>query len=139
MFSGNFRDDKDGQVTIDDFEPPIVESLVDYMYTGKIPESANFQKLLRLADKFGILPLAEHCIEQCVRNITIENCCELLLAIKQFHLLKRKACAKVVKFIYENQAAVQTRDDFEKVQKHNDLLLLLFSWREPVCRKRKFS
>jgi len=139
MFSGNFEDHKDGKVTMNEFDCDVVRAFHKYLYSGKISQSANFNQLIRLADKYKISSLVEHCLEQLMLNITIENCCELFLALKEFNLLcNRKQAAKVVKFINQNQAAVQGQEKFKKIQQDSDLLLLLFSWQDPVCRKRKF-
>lgn len=139
MFSGNFEDHKDGKVTINEFDCDVVRAFHKYLYSGKISQSTNFNQLIRLADKYKIPSLVEHCLEQLMLNITIDNCCELFLALKEFNLLRnRKQAAKVVKFISENQAAVQGQDKFKEIQQDNELLLLLFSWQDPVCRKRKF-
>lgn len=53
----------------------IFETLIDYMYRGKVTiNKENASELLRLANHFIITKLKEHCAEYLERSITVSSC-----------------------------------------------------------------
>lgn len=62
MFSNSFRECQDGEVLLQDMDPPIIQAVVQYFYTEEIvltPEIA--EDLYEAASRLQILPLLESC------------------------------------------------------------------------------
>ncbi|XP_061457579.1 kelch-like protein 6 [Rhineura floridana] len=78
MFSSSFRESQDGEVLLQDMDPSIVQTVVNYYYTEEIalmPEMA--QDLFVAASRLQILPLLESCSRFLLEHISSENCLSL--------------------------------------------------------------
>ncbi|XP_060115595.1 kelch-like protein 4 [Heteronotia binoei] len=78
MFSSSFRESREGQVLLEDMDPAIFQTVVDYYYTEEIelvPETV--QDLYVAASRLQILPLLESCSRFLLERISRENCLRL--------------------------------------------------------------
>ncbi|ETE56149.1 hypothetical protein L345_18141, partial [Ophiophagus hannah] len=62
MFSNSFRESQDGEVLLQDMDPSIIQTVIQYYYTEEIeltPEIA--ENLYEAASRLQILPMLETC------------------------------------------------------------------------------
>ncbi|KAG8142175.1 hypothetical protein E2320_006128 [Naja naja] len=75
MFSNSFRESQDGEVLLQDMDPSIIQTVVQYYYTEEIeltPEIA--EDLYEAASRLQILPLLESCSSYLLEHLCPENC-----------------------------------------------------------------
>ena len=70
---------KEGQVTIDDIDPHIMDAIIDYCYTNKIMlTSRRFPKILSAALRFRMDSLKDECTKFIEPEIDESNCLQLM-------------------------------------------------------------
>lgn len=71
---------RDGVITIVDIDPPVLDQLVQYMYTGNISDLCDeaAQKLYEASDKYAIKSLKKQCAEFMKENLNEKNVCDTL-------------------------------------------------------------
>uniref|UniRef100_A0A0N5BTM0 BTB domain-containing protein n=1 Tax=Strongyloides papillosus TaxID=174720 RepID=A0A0N5BTM0_STREA len=75
------KEAEENTIKIVDAELPTLQMMIDYIYTGTIPELLNDDQivdLLQLADKYDIQPLNHLCQDRLIFHLTELNVCELL-------------------------------------------------------------
>uniref|UniRef100_A0A0N5BTL8 BTB domain-containing protein n=1 Tax=Strongyloides papillosus TaxID=174720 RepID=A0A0N5BTL8_STREA len=75
------KEAKENTIKIVDTELPTLKMMIDYIYTGTIPELLDDNEtinLLQLADKYDIQPLNRLCQDRLIFHLTESNVCELL-------------------------------------------------------------
>nr|XP_020633851.1 kelch-like protein 6 [Pogona vitticeps]XP_020633852.1 kelch-like protein 6 [Pogona vitticeps] len=78
MFSNPFRESQDGEVLLQDMDPPIVQAMLNYYYTEQITLVPGMaQDLFVAASRFQILPLLESCSRFLLEHLSSENCLRL--------------------------------------------------------------
>jgi len=124
-------------VEISDFEPQVVKSFVEFLYSGEVSEDLDAEKLLLIADKYQVDCLIKHCLQLLVQTITKENCCHLLMHIKRFNYFDDFHMQRSIsRYIHDNLELVEETPGWKELCKDSSLLLLVLKSRS---RKRNFE
>ncbi len=79
MFLNDFKEKRERIVEITDFDPPVFENLLRYLYTGEVfggnnrPAIKHVENLFAAADKYAIESLKEDCEVHLSKNLTLDN------------------------------------------------------------------
>jgi len=74
MFSHNMKENSNGEVRINDFEADTVNDFINFMYEGKVDDTAQYNlNLLRIADKYNVQVLKRRCEEYLSYNLDDSN------------------------------------------------------------------
>eukprot|EP00928_Gymnodinium_smaydae_P023410 TRINITY_DN19338_c0_g1_i1.p1 TRINITY_DN19338_c0_g1~~TRINITY_DN19338_c0_g1_i1.p1 ORF type:complete len:308 (-),score=29.33 TRINITY_DN19338_c0_g1_i1:81-941(-) len=65
-------------------EPAVVKSMLEFMYTGSLPDSSNLVDILCLADQYALEELVRHCSTLLIDNIGPDNVATVTRALKGF-------------------------------------------------------
>ncbi|XP_078491168.1 kelch-like protein 12 [Ciona intestinalis] len=107
-----------------------VETLVGFMYTGKINiNTNNVCDLLAVSDFLQILSVKKLCIEYLLTTITQQNCFTIQALADRFTIPKLKE--KFNNFVVEKYQKVVSGDQFKKLSK-DDVIKLLRSTHKQV-------
>ena len=105
MFENEMLEKAESFVSIPDIDDEVFEDMLQYIYTGKIP---NLKKtvfgLLPAADKYQIEKLKIMCEIYLYNNITTENVSDIMILADVYRSLKLKA--KALNFINSNATKV---------------------------------
>jgi len=127
----------ENSVQISDFDPDVVRSFIEFLYSGEIPEDIDAEKLLLIADKYQVDCLIKHCLQLLVQTITRENCCHLLMHLKRFNYFDDISMKRSIsRYIHDNLESIEDTEGWEELCKDNSLLLLVLKSR---TRKRDFE
>lgn len=71
----SFREGSEASISIDDFDPSVVEAAVKYAYTSDIPADGNIDLIdcLKLAHRYEMSSLVEACAHHVINNLTVDN------------------------------------------------------------------
>jgi len=74
MFSHDMKENNNGEVRINDFEADTVNDFINFMYEGKVDDTARYNlNLLRIADKYNVQVLKRRCEEYLSYNLDDSN------------------------------------------------------------------
>uniref|UniRef100_A0A0K0EZI4 Speckle-type POZ protein (inferred by orthology to a human protein) n=1 Tax=Strongyloides venezuelensis TaxID=75913 RepID=A0A0K0EZI4_STRVS len=120
------KESEEKTIKIVDAELPALKMMIDYIYSGMIPELLSNDEiidLLQLADKYDIKPLNHLCQDRLKLRLTKSNVCELLIvseACKAQSLMN--ACielvAKNLKHIVESEKWSEMENTHPKLLGH---------------------
>ena len=80
MFQNNFKESHERIVDIVDMEADVIETMLQFMYTGNVDlEKVNVAGLLKATDKYAIDSLKEECVNYLSANLSVENALECLI------------------------------------------------------------
>ncbi len=105
MLRIDMKEKRENKVVIDDFEPHVIEEMLEFIYTGTSPKLTSMaDKLLPAADKYELFRLKSLCEDAIV--VTNENCIKTLLMADQnsAEKLERKA----IEYFAANHAKIRT-------------------------------
>ena len=106
------------EIEIDWHDVETFESVLDYIYSGKIELSReNFDKVLELSHLLSINKLKGYCEIKIESFIDLDNCLRLKEMCENFKLAK--ASDHCLKFIYNNLLSVLVHDDFLQLSAKN--------------------
>ncbi|GFU01509.1 TD and POZ domain-containing protein 4 [Nephila pilipes] len=81
MFKHNMKENLTNCLEINDSDPVVIKTMINYMYCGEIeglnPEIAT--QLYPVAEKYDMQDLKKECVDFIVSHLTIENVCDVLL------------------------------------------------------------
>lgn len=115
FFKAMFEFEKDKtEMKIDDASIEMVESVIEFMSDGLIPEEIDeiAMELIPVADVYGPEALTKVCAESLVNNLSPENAVETLILIDRHHNQLR---SKVLDFIKKDAAKVVNSKDWDKL------------------------
>jgi len=110
MFSNNMEEATTKKVEIKDLSPEVVEDMLEFIYTGNIPNlSQGAGELLGAAEKYQLDQLKNICEDKLCSTTNIDNAVANLVLgdMYQAHHLKKMALSFVVKNM---STVVRTRD-----------------------------
>jgi len=114
MLRGETAENQTSTINIGDWHPEVVQLMIEYLYTGVIPDvPARIEiDLLKLAVKYDLTPLAESCGFGVIKNLTVENFlptyAELDLHGHEFPRFKEEA----LEFFKKNCVQIVKREDY---------------------------
>ena len=80
MFLSDLIEKRTNTLKIEDIEPRVFEEVLRFNYTHKVEKLDELASaLLAAADKYMLDLLKTRCEESLARNVTVENCSELLI------------------------------------------------------------
>lgn len=94
MFNTNMVEKEMNSVEIKDFESNIVESMLEYLYTGETVLSAErAPTLIQIAEKYDLAGLKECCENTIADNLSLENAAHVFVMAHTYNanLLKQRA------------------------------------------------
>ena len=115
-FSSDMREKQDNVVTIDDSTPAAIETMLDYIYTGKVTADIGdiLADVLQLADKYNLPGLPRKICEKILLDdLVVEN------AINTFILVVMYKCSsaardQVTRFFKKKVEDVVKTEDWKK-------------------------
>ena len=79
MLESNLLEAKEGQVEIEDVSSDTMETLLKFMYQGKVDSQNIDVDLLLATDRFNIQSLLNICVKHFKDNLTVENAMEVMV------------------------------------------------------------
>ena len=116
MLRGETAENQTSTINIGDWNPESVQLMIEYLYTGVIPDApARIEiDLLKLAVKYDLPLLAESCGSGVIKNLTVENFlptyAELDIHGQEFPHFKEEA----LEFFKKNGGQIVKREDYLK-------------------------
>jgi hypothetical protein len=80
---GDFRERKEAKIVITDVEPSVVESLLRYVYIGKL-DGADTAAILPLAHRYDMPELVGLCVRTMVKQINAQSVAKVVSAVNLF-------------------------------------------------------
>ena len=77
MLEEHTKEAQEGHVQYKDIDPPVMGSIIRYLYTGQLPPKELAAEVLPVADRFRLEPLVES-LQKILRDqITTDNALEM--------------------------------------------------------------
>lgn len=92
MFQHDMKETQTGVVQVEDIEPAVLSTLLQYIYTG-IVDDFNIEKAISLypvADKYFLGELKNWCAIIMLENMTVENACQIAILAELYPDTKLK-------------------------------------------------
>eukprot|EP00092_Neocalanus_flemingeri_P008682 GFUD01009352.1.p1 GENE.GFUD01009352.1~~GFUD01009352.1.p1 ORF type:complete len:387 (-),score=114.19 GFUD01009352.1:91-1194(-) len=126
MFDANMKEATCGLVEINDVEPDIVETMVEFIYTGGVTKQVDdLAKVVYVADKYRLEGLLDFCFRKFDIDRDDDQLVEMLLLADKHNLDQFKDLA--MKRIIVNKAKYIADENFRcKIQDHPEILFELF-------------
>uniref|UniRef100_A0A0K0EZI5 Speckle-type POZ protein (inferred by orthology to a human protein) n=1 Tax=Strongyloides venezuelensis TaxID=75913 RepID=A0A0K0EZI5_STRVS len=119
------KESKENIIKIVDENLQTLETMIDYIYSGTIPELLNDDEiidLLQLADKYDIQPLYHLCQDRLIFHLTEMNVCEMLQVSEAYKAQSlMDACIRLVARNLNH--ILESREWLEMEKTHSQLLL----------------
>ncbi|XP_044290985.1 kelch-like protein 30 isoform X2 [Varanus komodoensis] len=116
MFAGDFIESFSAHVEIKDVDPIIMESLIDFAYTGKVTiNQANVEALIRTSNQLHFPIIRKVCIRYLRQQMDATNC----LGICEFGELYGcpEVSSRAWSFLQENFELVSQQEEFLQLSK----------------------
>ena len=103
MFELDMKEKETNTVEMPDIGPPVISDLLDFIYTGEVPNIGTMAKeLLNVADKYELPNLFNVCQEELGKLINPSNALEIFsLAMLHHAEYLKKECLKTISFNFE--------------------------------------
>ncbi|ETO29533.1 hypothetical protein RFI_07589 [Reticulomyxa filosa] len=127
-FQHHMKETLDGFIEVEDADPYVMYSLIQYMYTETIePRDIDRIQLLVLADKYQIKRLILLCLNDLKNDINIDNCIDLLILSHRLSHIPLAVSVKnyCVEFITKNLNEVTKTNAFHKLKKNEFVNIML--------------
>ena len=143
MLQNDMREKKQNEVPVPDSTPEMVTAMIDYIYTGNIPQNINTTapELIHVAEKYELEILTKACEEALVQEVTNENAVKTLIIVDRYVPMSDTR-QKVMEYICDNARSVMKTNDCKQLMKtHSDLASDLFIFLaekqgDPVAKKK---
>ena len=114
MFANSTLENTTNVIEINDLHPDTIQSMLEYIYTGKVTDiKESTVELYRCADKYQLDDLRYQTEIALMNSISIETCAEILLLADQHHSKELKS--RVLHFIiHGNLKAITETDGWHK-------------------------
>ena len=133
MFHSQLKERYQNTVEIKEFDGQAIESVIEYIYTGKININANnVMTLLGTADFLQIDEVTKMCFDYLEASLTIDNCMDivkvsLIYSHPTFHV-------QIYQFISENFDEISKTINFEDLSKQ-DLMQLITNLNRNIVKE----
>ena len=127
MFTHDMEENRSGRIEIRDFDVDTMDSMLSYIYSGKIGKMVgNEETLLAAAEMYDLPGLKALCEYALSRAMNIDNAIDMLLFADLHKAANVKALA--LKFIVENAQEIVSQDDWrKKLEKFPSILSDMFN------------
>ena len=119
MFEHDMKEKKTGVINIDDCDPDSFGDFLQYLYTGKA-ENVSPRSALHLyctAHKYDVKELKSFCVAYLMRNLTVENICDVVTLAEQYDEEELHSAAQV--FFSKNVGRVLSTVKWETLLQEN--------------------
>ncbi len=124
MFSTDFKESSQSEVDLPKTDFCTMESLITFMYTGKISViNENIEKVIEAANFFGMTKLVKQCVDVIKPEINVQNAIEILEFAEHISNEDLKAFAK--KYFIENFDEISKKNLDIMDMSHNLLLEII--------------
>jgi hypothetical protein len=114
MFKEGTKEREDNYVNIEDMDSDVFEVFLRYLYSGQVDKLAEmFTDLFTAADKYDVQLLREICMQQMVKNISVDNAVEMLALADRYDVEPVKIQAQ--NLITNNIADVMKTDSWASI------------------------
>ncbi len=121
LFRSDMKESQTGVVEVPDFTSSVMLSLVNYLYTGDMPEEHEFTlDFLKAADIYGEDELREAIEAKVKSSINLDNIMEILTASFSYNMptLKKAALA----FVCANMKSVKVLPEWKQLHRKHPLI-----------------
>ena len=127
MFTLNMQEKLTNEVTIEDFEPKVIEMIIKFMYAGEVEGlGENAAILLPAADKYDIEELKVACEIALIDRLNRANCLDTLILADMYNAADLKTWA--LEIITRRGVNVVQPEWRDKMRPHPDLLMDICSF-----------
>mmetsp|Transcript_15702 Transcript_15702/g.28199 ORF Transcript_15702/g.28199 Transcript_15702/m.28199 type:complete len:414 (+) Transcript_15702:161-1402(+) len=121
MFNHRMKESLDGTVEIKELDSKVLDMLLKYIYTEKLPSTFDEISLLLAADKFQINRLAVICMQALGQKLTAENVVNVMSAAHRLsHIPEARALKSLcMKYVAENAEEITAQDYFASFTRNN--------------------
>ena len=114
MFKHDMKENQQKIVAVTDIDYETMETLLEYIYTGRVKNIDDLtDKLLIAAEKYALEQLKAACSHALIDKITSENVCEMLKLADKYQANDLKA--GVLKYISSHQEEVMKMAEYKTV------------------------
>ena len=126
MFTHDMEESRSGRIEIKDLDVDTMDSMLSYIYSGKIGHMDGKEGMLLAAgEKYNLPGLKVLCEDALSRDMNIDNVLDMLLVADLHKAANLKALA--LKFIVENAQDIVAQDDWsKKLEKFPSILSDMF-------------
>ena len=126
MFTHDMEESRSGRIEIKDLDVDTMDSMLSYIYSGKIGHMDGKEGMLLAAgEKYNLPGLKALCENVLSRDMNIDNVLDMLLVADLHKAANLKALA--LKFIVENAQEIVSQDDCsKKLEKFPSILFDMF-------------
>jgi len=131
MLQAPMKEATTGEIVLDDLELPLVQELLRFLYTGSLEfreeqSSMGALSLLKVAHRFEVESIVEHCIPIIVSDLAVETAADILIEADAVNCIPlREQCTT---YILEHATEVQSTLGFKRLaQTRPQLMLDLFA------------
>lgn len=123
MFSHDMLENVENKVYLDDMEEEVAEEMLKFIYTGGSPQLDKFaDRLLVVAEKYGLEQLKELSELQMIDNLAVDSASLYLSTASQYNLVELKAAC--FDFISQNIKAIKDTPGFYEINKTDPTLFM---------------
>mmetsp|Transcript_75130 Transcript_75130/g.242921 ORF Transcript_75130/g.242921 Transcript_75130/m.242921 type:complete len:546 (-) Transcript_75130:315-1952(-) len=127
MFASQFREGRQGaKVEVCDTSATAFRSLLRFLYTDELlVDDSDVVQLMRLAHRYEILPVYEHCRLYALRNLSAKNCIPWLVEAQEYGIeeLRRSALLAVAQHLQSNRIQTEAKHTMNLLRDHGDLVM----------------
>ena len=114
MFTGGFKENKMGEITLNDMSGKGLKDVLNAIYTGELLLSKeNVCDVLPVASQLQLNEIVQHCEEFFVAKVSVQNCLSFLSAAEKFDL--QEAIDKCNKFVLNNFHILSQTTEFKNL------------------------
>ncbi|XP_062537353.1 speckle-type POZ protein-like isoform X1 [Armigeres subalbatus] len=119
MFESDMREKQESRIIISDLEYEVIEQMLLYMYTSKVPKLKSLaDRLLVAADKYALDDLKVVCEQALCEDLTTNRAIELLALAELYNASQLKI--HVTQFLDDNIKEVRETTEWKKmIEKHS--------------------
>jgi len=122
MFQHPLVESKSNQVSITDFHPDTVESMVNFIYNGVPDEDTEYdEELLAIADKYEIIKLKKLCESALAKTLNNSNVAETWVFANKFNASYLKE--EIIKYFGDNWSKKDELENLDTVLEENPSLI----------------
>lgn len=119
MFLHDTSEKKSGNINIPDCDPESFKEFLEFLYCGKLEEISSYSALhlYKTSDKYDIQELKTFCSEFLMKNLTVENLCEIVILADKYDDTKLLSAAQC--FFNKNLNSVFVTSEWNDLLNNN--------------------
>ena len=127
MIMSNMKESKESRLVIDDFDEDTIESLLKYLYSGKVASlDKQARDLLVAAEKYDLAGLKAICEGNLAQHVNLENAIDLILLADMHNATGLKNY--ILKYVSGSGTAItKKRENIEKLKNNPEIMAELLS------------